>query len=58
MKDKLIGNEKNLLFYEDEDGNIKIEVLLKDEDVWLNILAISNLFNVDRPVITKHINNI
>ena len=58
MEDKLIGNEKNLLFYEDEDGNIKIEVLLKDEDVWLNTLAISNLFNVDRTVITKHINNI
>ena len=58
MEDKLIGNEKNLLFYEDEEGNIKIEVLLKDEDVWLNTLAISNLFNVDRTVITKHINNI
>ena len=58
MDNKLIGNEKNLLFYEDEDGNIKIEVLLKDEDVWLNTLAISNLFNVDRTVITKHINNI
>ena len=58
MEDKLIGNEKNLIFYEDEDGNIKIEVLLKDEDVWLNTLAISNLFNVDRTVITKHITNI
>ena len=58
MEDKLIGNEKNIIFYEDEDGNIKIEVLLKDEDVWLNTLAISNLFNVDRTVITKHINNI
>ena len=46
------------MIYEDEDGNIKIEVLLKDEDVWLNTLAISNLFNVDRTVITKHINNI
>ena len=58
MEDKLIGNEKNIIFYEDEDGNVKIEVMLKDEDVWLNTLAISNLFNVDRTVITKHINNI
>ena len=58
MKNKLIGDEKNIVFYEDEDGNVKIEVMLQDEDVWLNTLAISNLFNVDRTTITKHINNI
>lgn len=27
--DKLIGNEKNILFYNDEEGNTQIEVLLK-----------------------------
>lgn len=58
MNDKLIGNEKNILFYNDEDGNTKIEVLLKNEDVWLNIEAISTLFNIDRSGIVKHINNI
>ena len=58
MKDKLIGDEKNILFYNDEEGNIKIEVLLKNEDVWLNTEALATLFNVNRPAITKHINNI
>lgn len=58
MDNKLIGNEKNIIFYEDNDGNIKIEVMLQDENVWLNSNAIANLFNVDRSVITKHINNI
>lgn len=53
-----IGNEKNIVFYEDENGNTKIEVLLQDEDVWLNVYAISNLFHVQRPDIVKHINNI
>lgn len=33
MTDKLIGNEKNILFYNDDDGNIKVEVLLENEDV-------------------------
>ena len=28
MNDKIIGNEKNIIFYNDEDGNTKIEVLL------------------------------
>ena len=58
MKDKLIGNEKNILFYNDEDGNTKVEVLLENEDVWLNTETLSTLFNIDRSGIVKHINNI
>lgn len=58
MNDKLIGDEKNILFYNDEDGNIRVEVLLKNEDVWLNAEALSTLFNIDRSGIVRHINNI
>ena len=58
MDDKLIGNEKNILFYNDEEVNTKVEVLLENEDVWLNSEALAVLFNVKRPAITKHINNI
>ena len=58
MNDKVIGNEKNILFYNDEEGNVKIEVLLENEDVWLNTEALATLFSVKRPAITKHINNI
>ncbi len=58
MNDKLIGNEKNILFYNDEDGNTKVEVLLENEDVWLNTEALSTLFNIDRSGIVRHINNI
>ena len=58
MNNKVIGNEKDIIFYNDEEGNTKIEVLLQDEDVWLNTEALAILFNVKRPAITKHINNI
>ena len=58
MDNKLIGSEKNILFYSDEEGNPKVEVLLENEDVWLNTEALAALFNVKRPAITKHINNI
>ena len=58
MQDKLIGNEKNILFYNDEEGNVKVEVLLENEDVWLNTEAIATLFNIDRSGIVRHINNI
>lgn len=57
MKDK-IEKDNDIVFYEDEDGNFKIEVLLKNEDVWLNVNAIAELFNIDRTGITRHINNI
>ena len=58
MNDKLIGNEKNILFYNDEEGNTQVEVLLENEDVWLNTEAIATLFNIDRSGIVRHINNI
>ncbi len=58
MDNKLIINENNIIFYTDEEGNIKIEVILEDENVWLNIDSLTKLFKIDRTGITKHINNI
>ncbi len=57
MVNKLIGSENNIVFYEDKNNNTKVEVRLLDEDVWLNVNAIANLFNVQRKAIVKHINN-
>ena len=58
MNEISIGNENNIIFYEDEEGISKVEVILKEENVWLNTNAIANLFNVQRPAIVKHISNI
>ena len=58
MSNITIGNEKNILFYSDENGQTKVEVILQDENVWLNVNAIATLFDVQRPAIVKHINNI
>ena len=58
MNNKVIGNEKNIIFYNDEEGNTKIEVLLQNEDVWLNTEALAELFSIDRSGIVRHINNI
>ena len=43
MDKKIIGNENDIIFYTDEDGNTKIQVILQNEDVWLNTQAIANL---------------
>lgn len=58
MNDKIIGNEKNIIFYNDEDGNTNIEVLLENKNVWLNTDTLAILFDIDRSGIVRHINNI
>lgn len=39
-------------------GGPKIEVKLDENSVWLNTHLIANLFDVNRPAIVKHVNNI
>jgi len=41
-----------------ENQNIKLEVNVKDETVWLSIEQMSKLFERDRSVISRHINKI
>ena len=55
---KQIGDEHNIIFYTDEDNNIKVEVLLENEDVWLTQNALAKLFDTTRNNITLHIGNI
>ena len=41
-----------------ENQNVKLEVNMKDETVWLTQAQMAELFGKDRTVITKYINNI
>ena len=41
-----------------ENQSVKLEVNMKDETVWLTQQQMSELFEKDRTVITRHINNI
>lgn len=47
-----------IVIYKSEDGIIKIDVLFADETVWLTQGQMSSLFQRDRSVITKHVNNV
>lgn len=48
----------NIILYEMENKQETVSVTFKDETFWLTQKAISELFGVDRTVITKHLNNI
>jgi len=51
-------NSSEILLYQTEDGQTKIDVRLKEETVWLSQIQMAELFQKERSVITKHINNI
>ena len=47
-----------VIIYIGEDSSTQIEVRLDSETVWLTQKEITNLFDRDRTVISKHINNV
>ena len=51
-------NIGDIVLYETEDGLVKIDVNLQDENVWLSIDQMAILFDRDRSVIGKHIKKI
>lgn len=53
-----MAHESEIIFYQGEDGNIKIEVFYHDENFWMTQKKMSELFGVQRPAITKHLKNI
>ena len=48
----------DVIIYQTEDGEIKMDVKMEKETVWLTQAQMSELFQKDRTVIGRHINNI
>ncbi len=61
-KNKTINKPNNssteFLLYTTANGKVKIDIFLKDENIWLTQDKIAELFGVQRPAITKHLKNI
>lgn len=53
-----MNDDSNILIYQTDDGNIKIETRLEDETVWLTIDQMAELFQKSRSTINEHILNI
>ncbi|MFC0654590.1 virulence RhuM family protein [Mongoliitalea lutea] len=48
----------DILIYQNQDGNIKIDVRLQEETVWLTQAQMGQLFGKDKRTISEHISNI
>ena len=50
--------ENEIVLFETEDKEIRLNVPIENETVWLTQAQMTELFNVDRSVITRHVNNV
>lgn len=51
-------NNSEIILYQAEDGTTKIDVRLENDTVWLTLNQIAELFQRDKSVISRHIQNI
>ena len=58
MKQELSPIQDEIVIYQSEDGNVKVDVLFQDETVWLSQEQMALLFGKGRTTITEHISNI
>lgn len=55
---KKIKNENKIIIYQTKSGAIELRSDIKSETIWATQAQVSELFNIERSVITKHIRNI
>ena len=48
----------NFILYTTPNGDVQLDILLQDENLWLTQKGLAELFGVERSVITKHLRNI
>lgn len=58
MNNDLINSQNNIIIYTTDDGQVRIEVRLEDENVWLTQNAMAELFDTTKQNISGHIQNI
>ena len=51
-------NENKIVLFESSDKTVVLDVIINKETVWLTQAQMAALFDVNRSVITKHINNV
>ena len=56
--DKEMNEQNEIVLYQTEDGKVILDVQMHDESMWLSQEQMAELFQRDKSVITRHINNI
>ncbi|HLD26599.1 MAG TPA: hypothetical protein VJB63_01435 [Patescibacteria group bacterium] len=51
-------NRGEIFIYQTSKNEVKLDVRMEKETVWLTQSQIATLFNIQRPAVTKHLHNI
>ena len=49
---------REILFYKTDNGEVRVEILLFQENLWLTQAKMAELFEVQKAAISKHLKNI
>lgn len=58
MENSLTSNQSEFLLYVSQSGDVKVDVLLQDETVWLTQKGMQELFEKAKSTISEHITNV
>lgn len=50
--------KNNIIIYVSKDGNIKVDVNIQNEDIWMSQEVMANLYDTTKQNISYHLNNI
>lgn len=57
-KEKFISKKQVFIIYQNNEGQVSVEVKLVNDDLWPLLNQIADLFERDKSVISRHISNI
>jgi hypothetical protein len=53
-----VNNQSEIIIYQTEDGQTKIDVRMENETVWLSLDKMAQLFQRDKSTVSRHIRNV
>ncbi|MDR0725023.1 MAG: virulence RhuM family protein, partial [Prevotellaceae bacterium] len=53
-----MNNQSEIIIYQTEDGQTKIDVRMENETVWLPLDKMAQLFQRDKSTVSRHIRNV
>ncbi len=57
-KSDIVKQQSDFILYTSNDGDVNVEVFLKDETIWLTQKAIGKLFGKSKATISEHLKKI
>ena len=54
MDNNMIAKTNDIVFYKRDNGETNIELLINGETLWVTQKTMAEIFDVQRPAITKH----